>query len=324
MDRVYWGYFLANMSNIMEKMGLLKKIEKVQTPCTDFKRLDIFLRDTYKAYSRSFLARMISQGRVSVNQQVIGKAGYLVSKEDVVVIDFPDPDACTEIPSHDIAFKILAEEEDFWVVDKPPGLIVHPPEHASQEPTLVHGLLYRFPELRACAEKKRPGIVHRLDRDTSGILIVARNDAAQAHFYNLFKERAITKVYLAVVAGHPAARGIITYPIARCLYHPKKMTHTRADGKQAETAYEVLAYYKNASLVRVVPTTGRTHQIRVHFAAIGHGIIGDGLYYKQSKHIVRHALHAHHLSFIYREKSFVYTAPEPKDFSRLLVRLQQE
>jgi 23S rRNA pseudouridine1911/1915/1917 synthase len=240
--------------------------------------------------------------------------------QDQVTVSFPKPKAYDVVPQP-VDFAIVAEEPDFLVINKPAGLVVHPPSKDSQVVTLVHGLLYRFGELAQFTDEQRPGIVHRLDKDTSGLMIVARTLPAHAHLTARFKDRAIHKTYLGVVHGHPPREGSIDYPIARCAHDPMRMTHLDRSGKHALTHYRVLKYYQEYALVEMQPITGRTHQIRVHFAAIGHPLIGDGVYGTSSKFIKRHALHAWKLSFTYKDIDYSFAQYVPQDFSHLLKTL---
>lgn len=283
-------------------------------------RLDRYLRDCFPDYSRTYLSQVVSKGHVFVNEKAILKGSYVLKEHAHISIAFiaKPPLSCKPV---EVPFDICAQEKDFLVINKPAGLLVHPPAYASEEPTLVHGLLYKFQEIQDFEDTARPGIVHRLDRDTSGLIIVARHDKAHLKLSRLFKDRCITKKYLALVSGHPAKEGTISFPIARSLHTPKKMTHTRGDGKPAMTHYRVLRYYDKYSLVEARPVSGRTHQIRVHFAAIGHSLVGDSLYGKTSKLIKRHALHAWQLAFEFDDQIKKYLCFVPDDFRKLLKSL---
>jgi 23S rRNA pseudouridine1911/1915/1917 synthase len=202
---------------------------------------------------------------------------------------------------------------------------VHPAKIDSQYITLVDWLVKTFKELSDVGHSDRPGIVHRLDRDTSGIMIVARNNCAHAQISDLFKNRKIQKTYHAVVHGHPEKEGIIDLPITRHPVNRNTMMCTiQKDNKKARSAltqYKVLEYFESCSLVEVKPTTGRTHQIRVHFSTIGHPLIGDAVYSKASKKIKRHALHATSLTFTFNGKQHSFNCEAPNDFNLLLKKI---
>jgi len=285
-------------------------------------RLDKYLFDLFPNYSRSYFQKLIRTNNVHVNAKIVTKGSYLVNKNDNIDILFAQHNTFTCAPEK-IDFAIIAEHKDFLVINKPAGLVVHNTHINSEEPSLVKGLLYYFQELCAFDDKERPGIVHRLDKDTSGLILVARNQIAQIKLSNLFKDRKIHKTYCAVVKGHPDKTGCVTYDIGRHPVHRHKMSHLGICSRSALTNYNVLAYYKETTLVAASPVTGRTHQIRVHLASIGHGILGDATYGVQSKLIKRQALHAWKLEFEYEGQTFAYSLPVPRDFSKLLKTLEK-
>jgi 23S rRNA pseudouridine1911/1915/1917 synthase len=295
-------------------------------------RLDIFLMKKLPDYSRTYFQKLITKNFVKVNGKVVTK-GFKVKPGDKIEITFPEEQPLSVEPQ-EVDFGVIDQQKDFLIIDKPAGLTVHHTKKEGKEPTLVSGLLYRFKEFEKFGEPEgpfehdRPGIVHRIDKNTSGLLIVARNLGAQAELSELFKKRLVNKTYLAVIKGHPDLEGKIELPVGR---HPTirtKMSHASYAGKPALTYYKVLQYYKkgqnnpDCALVSINIVTGRTHQIRVHFAAIGHGLFGDEVYGSQSKLIKRQALHSWKLSFEFHGKKYAYSTPVPDDFRQLLSRLK--
>ena len=283
-------------------------------------RLDAFLAQHLNDCSRSYLQKLISSQCVTINELPAKKASQKIKTGDVITVSFPIH-VPVEIKPEQVEFDIVDIQDDFLIVNKPAGLVVHHSKEGKEPVALVNGLLYRFKEFEAFDDNERPGIVHRIDKNTSGLLIVARTPQAQATLSQMFKDRKMHKEYLAVVKGHPDRSGKIDLPIGR---HPRerhKMSHASYDGRDALTYYEVLAYYEDASLLKVHIITGRTHQVRVHCAAIGHGLLGDELYGVSSKLIKRQALHAWKLSFEYKGKTYQYSVPVPADLKKLLTHI---
>lgn len=305
----------------------LEKIEDVKTilyqnDTNSQIRIDKFLSDQFKDYSRSYFQKLMDLGLITVNFKIIKKSSFLLKNGDQIVIKFPEVKQFDLSPKQ-IDFQVISVQPDFIVVNKPAGLIVHHSGKTQEsEVTLVNGLLYKFQELNKFSNKERPGIVHRLDKDTSGLLLVARNTISQIGLSRLFKSRKIKKIYLAVVKGHPLKKGKIDYPISRHAFKRHMMTHTRLSGKKALTYYKVLEYFKDSALVACRIVTGRTHQIRVHFAAIGHGLLGDKVYGYESKIISRQALHSYKISFEYRNNKYKFKAEIPKDIKDLIKNLR--
>jgi 23S rRNA pseudouridine1911/1915/1917 synthase len=266
----------------------------------DGERLDAFLaRRCGHELSRSSAHRLIAGGLVTVNGAP-SKPSHRLARGDDVVVLLPPPEVMA-LEAEAIPLRIVYQDEDVIVVDKPPGLTVHP---AAGHPrgTLVNALLTVCPELANIKGTLRPGIVHRLDKDTSGLLVVAKNEAAQASLAGQLKEREVYKVYLALVRGRvEPPQGVIDAPIAR---HPRRRQRMAVveGGRAAQTRYRVREFLHDDdgaaySLVEVEPLTGRTHQIRVHFASIGHPVVGDRLYGKASPLVGRQFLHAWRLGF---------------------------
>lgn len=288
-------------------------------------RLDKFLFKKFPTYSRSFFQEIIDQGLVSVNGRPVTKSSYPLKQADAITLTFPPPKDYNLTPTP-VAFDIIDVQPDFIVINKPAGLVVHSSESNKDEISLVNGLLFYFQELKNLlndTNPQRPGIVHRLDRNTSGLLLVARHQEAQIRLAKMFHDREIHKTYLAVVQGHPDKAGTINLPIGRSSTARHKMTSGGMVSRSALTNFHVLAYYPTTSLLALTIITGRTHQIRVHCTAIGNPVVGDTTYGTASPHITRQALHAWQLSFHYQGKEYHYTQPLPEDMTTLIQKLRR-
>ncbi|MBI2863267.1 MAG: RluA family pseudouridine synthase [Chloroflexi bacterium] len=258
-------------------------------------RLDRYLADQLAERSRSFVQRLVEEGRVQVNGKA-AKASQRLSPGDEVVVEIPEPKLAAARPE-EIPLTEVFEDADLIVVDKPAGLVVHPAA-GHEHGTLVNALLGRHPELAGIAGTIRPGIVHRLDKDTSGLMAVAKNDRAQRSLSQQIKDRQMLKRYVTLVAGKVAPEvGTIDAPIGRDLRQRKRMAISPG-GRPARTHYRVLRHFDgDYTLVEATLETGRTHQIRVHFAATGHPVVGDPVYGKKSPLVARQFLHAGTLGF---------------------------
>jgi len=256
-------------------------------------RADKYVSENCPDLSRTQAQKLIEDNHITVNGKVI-KPSLKLQSGDIVDIEIPAPAPSTLTPEP-IPLKIIYEDQDLMVVDKPAGLTVHPaPGHYNH--TLANAILAYFPEIDS-GETNRPGIVHRLDKDTSGLIIIAKNNAAHMKLAGQFKSRSIKKVYVALVQGHLTPReGIIEAKIGRDPRNRKRMAVTER-GREARTEYQVIKYLNNYSLLEIRPKTGRTHQIRVHLAAIGFPIVGDTVYGAKSAYVSRQFLHACKLSF---------------------------
>lgn len=276
-------------------------------------RLDHFLSNHLADWTRSRLKRVIQEGGVQVNRKVVTKAGTKLRAKDRIAIAIPEPEPMEAIPQ-DIPLTVLYEDESVIVVNKPPFFVVHPaPGHP--DGTLVNALLHHCPDLRGVGGVLRPGIVHRLDKDTSGVLVVAKSDHAHKSLTEQLAARTMKRVYLAMVMGSRLeGRGHFSTLYGRAPNDRFRYSSKVREGKHAVTHWEIVARGAICSLVRVQLETGRTHQIRVHFADHGHPIVGDPLYGKSLKGFdtsrnpvegraiashPRQALHALQLEFVH-------------------------
>ena len=267
-------------------------------------RLDIYLANEHSELSRSYLQKLISQGCVLVNG-IAAKAKHKLNTGDRIDISLPpaEPASLTADPT---PLTIIYEDDDLLVIDKPAGLVVHPvPGYSSH--TLINAVLYHYPDLAGVGDPMRPGVVHRLDKNTSGLIVVAKNNAAQKYLTDQFKARTVVKGYLVLVSGKLSPmRGIIEAPVGRDPGNRKRMAVV-SGGREARTSYRVEEYISNYSLLEIITETGRTHQIRVHLSAIGYPVVGDAVYGVRSRYFKRQFVHANHLGFnlfstgVYRE-----------------------
>ena len=239
-------------------------------------RLDRALAARMPEHSRSFIANLIAEGRVTLAGKPAARPSLRVAGGQLAEVDIPLP-AATTAASQEMPLSVLYEDRDIIVIDKPAGLVVHPAAgHADR--TLVNALLFHVQDLSGIGGELRPGIVHRLDKDTSGVMVIAKNDEAHRKLSTAWGTDAVRKEYVAIVYGTPQkSRGTIDAPIARDPRNRKRMAIV-AGGRRAVTDYELIEPLRHASVLRCVLHTGRTHQIRVHLKSIGHPIIGDPVY----------------------------------------------
>jgi 23S rRNA pseudouridine1911/1915/1917 synthase len=297
------------------------KIKKTRfnSPAPDI-RLDKYLTQVLPQFSRAYLQRLIEQGYVLINGQK-AKASQKLSESDRITVELPPSPGGHPLPEP-IPLAVIYEDEDIMVIDKPAGLTVHPaPGHPSH--TLVNAILAHCPGLTVSNELMRPGIVHRLDKDTSGLIVVAKDDSAREYLVAQFKSRTVTKRYLVLVKGRLSPeQGIIEAPIGRDPHRRRRMAVVES-GKQAITQYQVRRYLDNYTLVEVSPLTGRTHQIRVHLSAIGCPVVGDPTYGTKSAHLDRQFVHAYRLGFrLPSTKQYQeFTSPLPADLEQALEHL---
>ncbi len=257
-------------------------------------RLDKYVGEKYPELSRTRAQKLIAGGYITVNDRV-AKAGLKLSVGDRVKIVLPPPLPTPLLPEA-MPLDIIYEDDDLLVVDKPAGLTVHPaPGHPSH--TLINAILSHFPHLADIGDSLRPGVVHRLDKDTSGVMLVAKNSVAQANLAEQFKTHTVVKAYLVLVKGHlTPENGIIEAAIGRDPRNRKRMAVVTR-GREARTEYQVVKYIGNCTLLEIRPETGRTHQIRVHLSAIGYPVVADPVYGVKSAHLSRQFLHASRLGF---------------------------
>jgi len=297
-----------------EKLLVLEEMEG--------ERLDVFVTENMEQLSRSLVQNLIKAGKVTVNGQPV-KASYHLREGEEVELELPEPQA-VDIEPQNIPLEIIYQDQDLAIVDKPKGLVVHP-AHGNWDHTMVNALLYHIKDLSGINGELRPGIVHRLDKDTSGVMVVAKNDAAHRNLAEQIKVHSITREYTALVHGVIKENlGTIDAPIGRSQLDRKKMAVVK-DGRPAVSNYEVLQRFRNYTLVKVSLMTGRTHQIRVHFSYIKHAVVGDPLYGSARKHfdLDSQALHAHLLGFNHpRSGEYVeFTSPLPSYFEGILAEL---
>lgn len=287
-------------------------------------RIDKYLGAVLSDRSRSFLQKLIREGSVRVNGKPV-KASYRMEDEDQIEILLPEPEA-PEIPAEDIPLDILYEDEDLLIVNKPKGMVVHPAA-GHRTGTLVNAVLYHCRgNLSGINGVMRPGIVHRIDRDTTGALVVCKNDRAHSHVAEQLKAHTITRRYLAVVSGVlKEEEGTVDAPIGRHPVDRKKMAAGVKNGKRAVTHYRVLRRFRNHTLIECRLETGRTHQIRVHMAFIHHPLLGDTVYgaSRDPYHLEGQALHARILGLVHpvTGQYIEVEAPVPEYFQKLLDRL---
>jgi pseudouridine synthase, RluA family len=265
-------------------------------------RLDVFVSVNCEI-TRSSAAKLIEDSLVLVNQKTCTKKSFNVKRNDTVSVQLPDPIPCKAEPQ-DIAISIVYEDSDVIVVNKPQGMVVHPAP-GNPDGTLVNALLFHCKEgLSGINGVIRPGIVHRIDKDTSGLLMVAKNDKAHLALAEQIKEHSFKRIYYAVLIGCPKElTGTVNAPIGRNAMHRKKMAVTDKNAREATTHYRIIEQFNGYSLVELKLETGRTHQIRVHMAYIGHPIVGDPLYApnagKNQFSLQGQCLHAKTLGFVH-------------------------
>jgi 23S rRNA pseudouridine1911/1915/1917 synthase len=241
------------------------------------RRLDKYLTHRFPDYSRSMIQRLVKEGKVTVNDETT-KNSYMLDAGDKVNLVLPKP-VSREIEAQNIPLEVLYEDDHMIVINKQADLVVHP-ARGFRIGTMVNGLMYHFNELSHCNGDLRPGIVHRLDRNTSGVILVAKHDTAHWRLSHQFEQRLVEKVYMAVVHGTvDLDADVIDLPLGKHTREREKQAVRHGDqGKPASTRYEVIRQYKGYALVKLFPKTGRTHQLRVHMAAIKHPIVSDTMY----------------------------------------------
>lgn len=288
-------------------------------------RLDLYLVGRLPdSVSRTSLQKLIRQEKILVNG-VPRKCHYKIEVGDRIEVEIPKQKSVAIEPEN-IPINIIFEDERLIIVDKPAGMVVHPAP-GNYSGTLVNALLYHTGRLSAFSEG-RPGIVHRLDKNTSGLLIVAKDEVAHSFLSRQFSKGTIDKRYIAVVEGVVQLdNGVISYPIGRHPRDRKRMSVRFSEAKESVTHYKVLERFKGRTLLEIRPKTGRTHQIRVHMAYVGHPVVGDEMYGTKKKNttITRQALHAAEIGFIHptTKKPMHFNLPLPEDMKELIDKLEK-
>jgi 23S rRNA pseudouridine1911/1915/1917 synthase len=293
-------------------------------------RLDHYLKKRFPTLSRSRLQALIKDAVIRVNDRPV-KPGYRLRPEDQIRLDIPSYEPPKILPQ-EIPLDVIYEDDSVLMVNKPAGMVVHPaPGH--YEGTLVNALLARDPKIfKSSVGMDRPGIVHRLDKDTSGLLVVAKSASAHQALARQFKAHTIHRIYLTLTLGVlKPARGRIELAIGRDRWERKKISMRTTRPKEAVTEYRVIEPLRTASLLEIKPLTGRTHQIRVHLASVKHPVLGDAVYGSRkavclgSLSIPRQMLHARTLGFIHpaTRQQVEFTAPLPEDFEAVLAYLRK-
>lgn len=333
------------MYTIIVDMANLRTIQlEVRKPAVENYRLDVYITKRLgTTYSRTLLQKLIKQGLVTVNNKK-AKPSYEITLGDVITINLPRL-ILPQMIAEDIPLDIIYEDDQVILINKPPHFVVHPAA-GHWEGTLVNALLHHCKVLPETDDVYRPGIVHRLDKDTSGVILAAKTVTAHANLSAQFEERTIKKEYIAIVEGEVRFDSdVINKPIGRDPEDREKMCITAEESKSAETFYEVLERFKDFTLVKCHPKTGRTHQIRVHLQSIGHPIVADSDYgkretiyewqlYAKTKPegldtaepvLVRQALHAYSLCFEHpvTEQRMTFTAELPADMAKLVEYLRK-
>jgi len=288
-------------------------------------RIDSYLAEELKEISRSNIQKMIKEGLITVNGKKI-KPRYLVRTGDYIEIKILEPKKIN-IPAENIPLNILYEDDDIAIIDKPQGMVVHPAS-GNYSGTLVNALLYHMDSLSTMGGQERPGIVHRLDKDTSGLLIISKNDFSHSILVNEIKERRVKRIYYCLVYGNiKVDKGVINAPIGRDPVDRRRMTVIDKNSKEAITHFKVLERFNRYTLLEVELETGRTHQIRVHMAYIGHPVVGD-IVYSNKKSIFGlkgQLLHAKRLSFYHPRKGdyLEFESELPNYFISILKKVKE-
>lgn len=287
-------------------------------------RIDKYLSE-HSELTRSRIQQLIEQGKVLVNGEAT-KSNYKLCGNEEISVDYEDLSEL-EVEAQDIPLDIRYEDQDVIVINKPRGMVVHP-ANGNQSGTLVNALLYHCKDLSGINGVLRPGIVHRIDKDTTGLLIVAKNDQAHLSLSKQLQDKTVNRLYYALVHGtFSHDYGVIDAPIGRDETDRQKMAVTEKNSKPARTHFRVIERFANYTLVECRLETGRTHQIRVHMRYIEHPLVGDEKYgYRKTMKVGGQLLHAHQLEFIHprTKEKIVVEAPLPADFTMVLEQLRKE
>ena len=288
-------------------------------------RIDAYLAGQYPQFSRSFLKNLIERGGAQLNGKRV-KAGAKVRQGDLIEFEVPECGEI-EIKAEDIPLDIIYQDGDIAVINKPQGMVTHPAP-GNYGGTLVNAVMHHIRDLSGITGELRPGIVHRLDKDTSGLLVIANNDAAHRALAEQIAKKEAKRIYRALVYGNiKTDEGVITTQLGRDPRDRKRMAVVRGGGREAETHYRVLARYEGYTLVECELKTGRTHQIRVHMKHIGHPVVGDPVYTKQKDKfgLEGQLLHAYELVFTHPAtgERMTFCAPLPDYFAGVLGKLKK-
>ncbi|WP_132243022.1 RluA family pseudouridine synthase [Marinisporobacter balticus] len=291
------------------------------------KRLDLYLSDALADMSRSFIQKLIEKGKIKINGKPIKIKKHKIKANDVIEIEIPEPERL-KIEAENIPVEIIYEDDDLLVVNKPQGMVVHPAP-GNYQGTLVNALMYHCKNLSSINGVIRPGIVHRIDKDTSGLLMVAKNDQAHKCLAEQLKEHSINRKYIALVYGNiKEEKGTIQAPIGRDPNNRLKMAVVERNSKDAITHFRVLKRFKGYTLIEAKLETGRTHQIRVHMTYINHPLVGDPVYgpSKQKFRLKGQMLHAKTLGFRHPAKGtfMEFQADLPDYFTKLIKMLEDK
>lgn len=320
-----------------------RQIEIVVPPGSEQRRLDRFLAEQGEIdLTRSRLQKLITGNLVTVNGEAVSKS-YSVADGDRITISIPPPEA-SHLDGEDIPLNIVFEDEYFAVVNKPAAMVTHPGA-GNRSGTLVNALIHHFKKLAPAGGEDRPGIVHRLDKNTSGLLLVAKTDDVYLTLQKAIQGREVKRTYLALVCGHMTEdSGLIDLPIGRSIRDRKKMSVTHIHSREAQTSWQLIDRFRSYDKLEVSLQTGRTHQIRVHFSHLGHPVFGDPEYGGRDKWhrgifgpekplakkllalLDRQALHAMRLEFLHpvTQEELVFEANPPEDFRNLIDMLEKE
>lgn len=290
------------------------------------KRLDVFLSERIKELTRSQIQKFIEERRVKVDG-IARKSSYKLKSGEKVEVEY-ELAKPKEIEPENIPLDVLYSDDHLAIIDKPSGMVIHPGAGKSHH-TLINTLLHHFPDIKEVGPEERPGIVHRLDKETSGVMVVARSLKAYEQLQQQFRKREVEKTYLGLIRGRvPEKEGKISWPIGRHVKHGERISVKTKKPREAETYYSVQKEYEEFSLLEIKPLTGRTHQIRVHMAASGHPLAGDTRYgrRKSKPSIPRLFLHASRLSFIHPEtqEKVEFSSPLPSGLKKFLDKLEKK
>jgi len=281
---------------------------KVTTKDT-LNRADIFIKGKFENFTRSQIKKLIESNNIKINDNII-KPSTKIESKDKITITLPELES-TELKPLNQSLDIKYENKDLIIINKPSGIVVHPSK-GHQNDTIINALIGMGIKFESYLGKPKPWLVHRLDKDTSGLLIIAKNEITYNYLTKIQKTRMIKKQYIGIVQGIPnSAKAIIDAPIGRNKLNRKTMSITK-EGRHSLTEYAITKSNNNMSLLKITLLTGRTHQIRVHLKAIGHPIIGDILYGKKSKYVNRQMLHAYKLSFKDVQNNNIKVESEPE------------